>query len=129
MTTERRYDHASHYQESFVCCCSSGTRAGLIPATAAAQNTFTVYNESHYQIYQLFVSPSNSNYWGSDRLGNRVFLPGYRFDLPVAYGWYDVKLVDKSGHSCVVEGVDFRAGGTWTITDDVLAVCYLLSAN
>lgn len=103
--------------------------AASIPTTAAAQSTFTVFNESHYQIYQLFVSPSNSNSWGSDRLGRRVFLPGYRFDLPVAYGWNDVKLVDKSGHSCVVEDVDFRAGETWTITDGVLAVCELLSEN
>jgi hypothetical protein len=69
--------------------------AVLIPATAAAQNTFTVHNESHYQIYQLFVSPSNSNYWGSDRLGNRVLLLGYRFDLWVPYGWDYVKLVEK----------------------------------
>lgn len=105
--------------------------AALIPTTAAAQSmrTFTVFNESHYRIYQLFVSPSNSDYWGGDQLGSRVFPPGYRFDMSVARGWYDVRLVDRTGHSCVVNDVDLRGGETWTITDDLLAVCELLSPN
>ena len=104
----------------------------LIPTTAAAQygrRTFTVFNDSHYRIDHVYVSPNNNRYWGSDQLGRDVFLPGYRFDMALVPGWYDVKLVDQSGYTCVVRDVDFRGGDRWVITDDVLLACEILSSN
>jgi len=105
---------------------------GLIPTTAAAQNgtrTFTVFNYSHYRITHMYVSPSGYSYWGSDRLGRDVLFPNYRVDLSVVRGWYDVKLVDQDGDSCVVPDVDFRSSENWTITDGVLLACESLSQN
>jgi len=99
-----------------------------IPTNAAAQDrTFTVFNRSSYRIDHLYVSSSNNNYWGGDRLGNDIFYPNYRFDLSVYPGWYDVKLVDQDGDTCVVNNVDFRDCGSWTITDGVLLTCELFS--
>jgi hypothetical protein len=100
--------------------------------TAAAQSwvsTFTVYNGSQYRIDHLYVSPNNDPNWGGDRLGRYVLLPGYRFDLPIIRGWYDVKLIDRDGDECIVPSVDFRNGDTWTITDRVLLVCESFSGN
>ena len=102
----------------------------LLPMSAAAQaRTFTVFNQSHYRINHLYVSPSSYSYWGNDRLGSDVFPPNYRFDLAVVPGWYDVKLVDQDGDTCVVNNVDFRDGESWTITDGVLVACELFSSN
>jgi hypothetical protein len=99
-----------------------------VPASAAAQTaTFTVFNQSHYQINHLYVSPTNYNSWGSDTLGYRVFPPNYRYDLAVTPGYYDVRLVDQDGDSCVVPSVDFRNGDSWTITDGTLLTCELIS--
>jgi hypothetical protein len=104
----------------------------LVPTTAAAQDgmrTFTVFNNSRYRINQMYVSPSSYPNWGNDKLGNEVFPPTYRFDLSVYPGWYDVKLVDQDGDTCVIKGVDFRDGESWNITDGVLVACELFSSN
>jgi hypothetical protein len=103
----------------------------LIPMTAVAQGmrTFTVFNYSHYRIDHMYVSPSGYSYWGNDRLGRDVLLPNYRFDLSVVRGWYDVKVVDQDGDSCIVPNIDFRSGESWTITDNVLLACETLSQN
>jgi len=100
-----------------------------IPTNAAAQEarTFTVFNRSSYRINHLYVSSSSNTYWGNDKLGSDIFYPNYRFDLAVAPGWYDVKLVDQDGDTCVVNNVDFRGGESWTITDGVLVACELFS--
>ncbi len=103
--------------------------AVLAPANIAAQSTrnFRIINESHYQINHLYVSPASNSTWGADRLGSGVLPSNYRSDLAVSPGWYDVKLVDEDGDSCVVSNVDFRYGDSWTITDGVLVTCELLS--
>jgi hypothetical protein len=99
-----------------------------IPTSAAAQDrTFTVFNRSSYRINHLYVSPTSYTNWGNDKLGSDIFYPNYRFDLSVDPGWYDVKLVDQDGDTCVVQDVDFRNGENWTITDGVLLTCELFS--
>jgi hypothetical protein len=102
-----------------------------LATTAAAETTrnFTVFNESRYRIDHVYVSPSNYTNWGFDRLGKDVLAPDYRFDLAVLPGWYDVKLIDQDGDSCVINGVDFRQGESWTITDGLLVACELFSGN
>lgn len=99
-----------------------------IPTSAAAQNaTFTVFNRSSYRINHMYVSSTSSNYWGGDRLGNDILYSNYRSDLQIYPGWYDVKLVDQDGDSCIVRDVNFSNGGSWTITDGLLLACELFS--
>jgi hypothetical protein len=102
----------------------------FLPRLAAAQErTFTVYNNSSYTIDNLYVSPTGDRNWENDRLGNRYFPPTYRFDLPLDPGYYDVKLVDQDGDTCVVNHVNFLDGGTWTITNAVLLACEVISSH
>jgi len=99
-----------------------------IPTSAAAQNaTFTVFNRSSYRINHMYVSSTSNNYWGSDRLGFDILYPNYRSDLALNPGWYDVKLVDQDGDSCVIRNVNVSYGETWTITDGTLLACELFS--
>ena len=101
---------------------------GLLPSVASAQTrNFAVINDSSYRINHIYVSPASYDRWGYDRLGDRVLLPDYRFDLAVYPGWYDVKLIDEAGRSCELDNLDFRSGDTWTLTDGLLAVCDLVS--
>jgi hypothetical protein len=103
------------------------TAVGFSTTAAAQSRTFTVFNRSSYRINHLYVSPTSYTYWGSDRLGNDVFYPDYRFDLTVAPGWYDIKLVDQDGDSCVINNVDLRGGDSWTITNSTLLSCELFT--
>lgn len=49
--------------------------------------------------------------------------------MSVARIKYDVMLVDQDRDICVVPNVDFRYGESWTITDDVLVLCEIVSEN
>ena len=104
--------------------------AASIPSVAVAQSgrqTFRVDNQTSYTIEHVYVSPTNYTYWGYDQLGSKVLPPDYYFQVSVVPGWYDVKLVDQDGDSCVVPNVDFRGSDTWTLTDRVLVACELFS--
>ena len=106
--------------------------AASVPTIAVAQDgveTFRVINRSSYRIDHLYVSPTSNTYWGYDRLGDDVLAPNYRSDLSVVPGWYDVKLVDQDGDSCVIKDVDFRDGDSWTVTDGILLACEVFSHN
>ena len=103
------------------------TAVGFSTTAAAQSSTFTVFNRSSYRINHLYVSSTSYNYWGNDRLGSDIFYPNYRFDLAVNPGWYDVKLVDQDGDSCVIRNVNVNYGETWTITNDTLLACELFS--
>jgi hypothetical protein len=100
------------------------------PTVASAQNgveTFRVINHSSYRIDHMYVSPTSNTYWGNDQLGDDVLPPNYLADVSIVPGWYDVKVVDRDGDSCIVKQVDFREGGTWTVTDGLLLACEFFS--
>lgn len=88
--------------------------------------TFTIVNHSSLTIRRVFVSPSGYQYWGSDRLGTYVLNPNYQFTVNLEPGFYDVKLVDQDGDSCVVGNVDFRNNDTTELTNVNLLACELL---
>lgn len=103
--------------------------AAFTVAPAPAQTrTFQITNESHFSIERIYVSPASYDRWGVDRLGDNVLRPGYEFTLSVIPGHYDVKLVDEDGDTCVVNGVDFRSGDSWRLTDGILLACEVVTA-
>ena len=106
--------------------------AGIAPTVASAQDAnriFTVYNDSRYRIDHLYVSPSSSSRWGYDQLGEYDLPTDYHVNVPVDPGWYDVKVVDQDGDSCVIKDVDFRNGDSWTITNGILLACELFTGE
>jgi hypothetical protein len=97
---------------------------------ASAQNgveTFRVINRSSYQIDHIYVSPTSNTYWGADQLGRGVLPSDYRETISIYPGWYDVKLVDHDGDSCIIGNQDFRESEDWTFTDATLLACEFLS--
>jgi hypothetical protein len=101
----------------------------LTAAPAAAQTrSFQVVNQTRYRIDHIYVSPTDYSRWGYDRLGDDVLRPGYQLTISLIPDFYDVKLVDQDGDSCVVKNVDFRDGDRWTLTDGLLVVCELATA-
>lgn len=52
-------------------------RVSGTPAPTALDTRFTLVNRSTEPVFQLFISPIQSNGWGQDVLGQNVLLPGY----------------------------------------------------
>ena len=75
----------------------------LLTGFAFAQNLpqVTVVNNTGYTFYELYVSPSISDDWGDDILGNQILKDGAQIDVPfgTSFDWSPcvIGLVDKFG--------------------------------
>ncbi|HZU75480.1 MAG TPA: hypothetical protein VFA70_01875 [Dehalococcoidia bacterium] len=88
----------------------TGQRAAAAPRDI---RDFTLYNDSSsVTILNVYVSPSSSNYWGDDILGDQVIVPGDYADItfsPFA-GFdtcvYDIRIDGDDGSTTYDWGVD-----------------------
>ena len=97
-------------------------------AMAGAQDylrSFTLINRSSYTIRRLYLSPTSLGIWGYDRLGSNVLNPGYKVTVQIEPGYYDMKLVDEDGDSCVVSDIDFRNSDYLVLNNANLLACEL----
>lgn len=96
----------------------------LVGGYSAQAATVTVVNYSYWDIHFLYVSPSASNNWGPDQLGNAILGSNQQITLKMGIGDWDVRLVDEDGDECVVFAVPVRGGkDSWDITNDDLLEC------
>ena len=71
-------------------------------ATLAGPQDFVLYNQTGVDIYEVYVSPSNSNYWGSDVLGGDILYNGYNTRITFnnySQAYWDLKVKDRNGNS------------------------------
>lgn len=67
-------------------------------------------NDSGSSIYQVYLSPAGSPYWGPDRLGSRIWHSGEAFTLgQISPGTYDLMFVDRKGNACVLNDRSIRS--------------------
>jgi len=79
-------------------CKSTATTGHISPSLT--KPTITIYNETGYFIYFIYVSSASTENWGSDLLGTNVLAPGQAFVVTVPVpGRYDIRLVDSDGDS------------------------------
>ncbi len=84
--------------------------AAFSTAAYADDATFTLTNNSDYQIDAFYSSPANDDQWGDDILGQDVLEGGQSGTVTIADGStecvYDLKAVDESGAEHVLEDLD-----------------------
>lgn len=89
--------------------------------------SITFKNSSQWEIHHLFLSPTKSQEWGADQLGEKdddVIKPGKSFELKqIPVGKYDVKIVDEDKDECIVAGVKIAANETVDLTDKDMVGC------
>lgn len=84
----------------------------------------TLVNQSRWDIYGLFISPTHDSQWGPDQLGKYVLESGTSFTLTgIACGDYDVKMVDEDGDECVLEEIYLCGAEQAVVTDRDLLDC------
>lgn len=99
-------------------------------ATGAAQaETLSIRNVSeHFTIGEVYLTPASLQEWGPNRLeGVPAIVPDATLILPeTAAGRYDMRLVDISGQTCTLQGVE--VGGPSMMNFDGEA-CVVASAD
>jgi len=83
--------------------------------TTVSNATLVVVNNSSYDIYYLYVSPSSSSEWGNNQLTSTLY-SGYSFTLNnIPPGEYDLH-ADASGITWTRANQMLNEGATWTWT-------------
>jgi hypothetical protein len=86
----------------------------VLSSAATAAERLRFWNLTGSTIKELHLAPAGTTNWGPDQCENDpdgAVDADERLTLKnVAPGYYDVKLVDKQGRSCVVRNVEVQAG-------------------
>jgi hypothetical protein len=106
----------------------------LVPPAEAqgrkSRSSVTFVNSTRWDIYSLFLSASNEDFWGPDQLGEDILFSGGRFTLTnIRCGYYDLMLVDEDEDQCVLTGVNICGSEHVVITDQDLLACEGYNAN
>jgi len=86
----------------------------------------TIGNETGYNIWYVYISSTDSDSWGDDRLGDEVIMDGDTFDFCMpGYGdncYFDIKIVDSDDDAYIKMGVDLCDTDYLSFTLDDLTV-------
>lgn len=84
----------------------------------------SIYNDSDYVLYEIYVSPIGAYSWGPDLLGSDVLYPDESVTVAVDCDVYDVMVVDELGTECILESIDVcYESATWYVSNGDLAFC------
>jgi hypothetical protein len=91
--------------------------------TSAQALYFYVTNNTGVTLNNVYVTPAETNNWGSDILPNDLFesASSIRVDIPATYGEtckFDMKITDLEGNAVIFTGMDACKLHTLTINWD-----------
>ncbi|MEL6383528.1 MAG: hypothetical protein AAFQ89_13970 [Cyanobacteria bacterium J06626_18] len=103
-----------------IACAIPTAMVGAQAALAEAIQ-FTLINDSSQEVYYLYVSPSASEFWGEDLLGDTVIASGASEEIIIDDGsdtcMYDLLAVSDSGDEVEEYELDLCEISTYTISD------------
>jgi hypothetical protein len=98
----------------------------FIPVSASAKDT-QFWNLTANTVTSLQLSPAGKNEWGRNQADNdKDHTVDHDERLKITdtpSGAYDVKMVDKSGRTCVVPNIQVKAGAIFSIEEKSLKDC------
>ena len=79
--------------------------------------TLTIINGlRRFTIHFVYISPSESNSWGRDRLGtDSILAPEERITLELAKGTYDIRIVDEDDEEYIKRNLHLNSDYTWQV--------------
>jgi len=87
--------------------------------------TVEIINDSSWDIYQLYISPSHTDEWGPDQLADAILAAGESLLIyDILCNDYDLMFVDEDGDRCIIEEETLCVDDSvWHITDEGLISC------
>jgi hypothetical protein len=100
-----------------------------LPSLAAQGKKFFAYNNTTRTDFTgVYIAPAGTENWGPNQalndkdksldFGERLTLTG------LSSGIFSVKLIDRSGRTCILQGVDLTKDNSFEIRDNQLTNCH-----
>lgn len=98
--------------------------AGTSMVADGSRWSLTIKNQSRYDIYELYISSTETGVWGDDLLGDNILRSGSSHTIrKIVTGEYDVKMVDEDGDKCILHGTQITKDTAWDVSSDWLLRC------
>lgn len=98
------------------------------PVLAQGQKFFAYNNTTRTDFSGVYVAPAGTESWGPNQALNdkdKMLDAGERLALTgLSAGIFSVKLVDRSGRTCIVQGIDLSKDRSFEIRDQQLSNCH-----
>ena len=98
------------------------------PVLAQGQKFFAYNNTTRTDFTGVYVAPAGTESWGPNQALNdkdRTLDAGERLTLTgLSAGTFSVKLVDRSGRTCIMQGIDLSKDRSFEIRDKQLSNCH-----
>jgi hypothetical protein len=112
----------------FIIVCVAVIAAGLVGLNTHAGSiatTLRVVNNSSREIRNVYTSPTDSDNWGTDLLGEATIGAGQSQDLSsITCDGQQIKIIAEDQDGCFISTViSCGQGSTWTITNDTARDC------
>ncbi|HXA26565.1 MAG TPA: hypothetical protein VNW90_30115 [Acetobacteraceae bacterium] len=105
----------------------AGADVPLQPASAQGQRFFAYNNTTRTDFTGVCMAPAGTENWGPNQALNdrdKSLDAGERLTLTgVAPGHFSVKLVERSGRTCILQGVDLTKEKSFDIRDQQISNC------
>jgi hypothetical protein len=129
VTMPRNYRTPACHRAKLARAIGLGFVVAVIGAAQGEERRGTrFWNLTGETITHLSMAPTGTADWGPDQCRND---PDGSVDFDerlritnVATGRYDVRLTGKTGQSCIVTGVEVKAGAVFAIDKEALAHCH-----
>ena len=108
-----------------VALCIAVSALAAISSARTAATSVNIVNNSSREIYNVYLSPVNSDDWSGNQLGTATIAPGQSYALNnVACDQQQVKVIGEDQDGCFLSTVvSCGDSATWTITNSTPADC------
>lgn len=94
---------------------------GVAASAMAGSQDFTLVNETGVEIHEIYLSPSNSNDWEEDVLGDDVLADGEEIDIEFDGSdekYWDLMIKDQDGNDITWEKINLKETSVITLHYD-----------
>lgn len=125
ITNNQRRLRGLSWAVTFLIALGLLTIAAASGAGRTTSSTITVVNNSTLEIRHLYLSPTDSDNWGSDRLGDSSIAPAGSFALSdVSCEQGSIKVIAEDQNGCFFYNTTTcTADSTWTIAANATPDC------
>jgi hypothetical protein len=116
----------SHWRRLIMLSLALGALAALpLLSSARSATSIIIVNNSTRVIRNVYLSPTDSENWGSEQLGGSTIASGQSFTISnVACDQQQIKVIGEDQDGCFLSAVvACGTNATWTITNDTAANC------
>lgn len=96
--------------------CSGDKGTGPNPEATVTVENQILFQGDNYDIWEVYISPSESDSWGDNLLGEAELAYGKKRRFTIEPGVYDLRIVDEDLDAYTRYGIEINNAFVWAVS-------------